>query len=70
MDTEEQRYLIFKSIIDHHFDKNISISKENMYIMINNDTIKMRKTTSCVKLLVLCEDGSEQWIPLNKFKGI
>ena len=67
VDPEGQRYVIFESIIDHHVDNSVAVSKENMYISVNGQST-MRKTTAGVKLLVLCKDGSEQWFPLKYLK--
>ena len=64
VDTEGQRYVIFESIIDHHIDSTIAVLKANMYLRVN-DYHEMQKSTTGVKLLVLCKDGSEQWFPLK-----
>ena len=62
-----QHYVIFESVIDHHVDSSVAVSKENMDISVNGRST-MRKTTAGVKLLVLCKDGSEQWFPLKDLK--
>ena len=31
VDPDGQRYVIFKSIIDHHVDSSVVVTKENMY---------------------------------------
>ena len=32
VDVEGQRYLIFKSMIDHHLEENIAVGKEDMHV--------------------------------------
>ena len=67
VDPEGQRYVIFESIIDHHIDSTIAVSKANMYLLVNR-RLTIQKSTAGVKLLVLCKDRSEQWFPLNNLK--
>ena len=68
VDPDGQRYVIFESIIDHHVDSSVAVTKENMYIFSTNGQRTMRRTTAGVKLLVLYKDGSEQSFPLKDLK--
>ena len=69
VDPEGLRYVIFELIIDHHIDSSVAITKENMYLSVNGRRT-MQRTTTGVKLLVLCKDGSEQWFPLKDLKEL
>ena len=55
VDPDGQRYVIFESIINHHIDSSVAVTKENMYFF-KDGRRTMRKTTIGVKLLVLCKD--------------
>ena len=41
VDTDGQRYIVFESIIDHHIDSTIAVSKANMYIRVNGRRAKI-----------------------------
>ena len=58
VNLDEQHYVIFNSIIDHHVDSSVAETKENMYRFVNGQRT-MQRTTTGVKLLCLLKDGSE-----------
>eukprot|EP00957_Ditylum_brightwellii_P203215 15333693-Ditylum_brightwellii.AAC.1 len=56
------------SIIDHQYDNDTAVTKDNMYVIDKHGTRKMHKTTMGWSLLVKWMDNSESWIPLKDMK--
>ena len=67
VNPDEQRYVIFESIIDHDIDTSIEVTKENMYCFVNGQRT-MQKQQQVSSFLCLLKDGNEQWFPLEDLK--
>ena len=57
-----------KEIVDHDEDVDRSVKEEDMYFTDKDGKSHQRRTSSGWNLKVLCEDGSEQWVPLRELK--
>jgi hypothetical protein len=68
VDADGYSLHLLDSVIDHRSDPDKAITRENMYVIDNHGTRKMRKTTMGWSLLVKWKDNSESWIPLKDMK--
>ena len=68
VDSEGYRMSIMKEIVDHDEDIDKSVNKDEMYFTDKDGKSDQRRTTAGWNFKVLCEDGSEQWVPLWELK--
>ena len=64
VDSEGYRTSIMKEIVDHDEDVDKSVKEGDMYFVDKDGKSHQRRTTAGWNFKVLCEDGSEQWVPL------
>ena len=68
VDSEGYRTSIMKEIVDHDEDVDKSVKEDEMYFTDKDGKLHQRRTTAGWNFKVLCEDGSEQWVPLWELK--
>ena len=57
-----------KEIVDHDEDVDKPFKEDEMYFTDKDGKLQQRRTTAGWNFKVLCEDGSEQWVPLWELK--
>ena len=56
---------LMESIVDYQKDEALAIPKYNKYIVTKRGKQQLMESTKGWKLLVLCKEGSETWVPLK-----